>query len=127
VNLSSYALRRPPPPTSSGIAATPLTVVVEELLTWEGELCRTEEALTVREEKARISEKALAQVRASLDEEQTKAEATRQEYLNKMPEHTAHDRHVLDFDKMLGEKRARFDEREQDLELHTTVLAEARA
>jgi hypothetical protein len=44
----------------------------------------------VREEKARISEKSLAQVSASLDEEWTKAEATRQEYLNKMAEHTTH-------------------------------------
>jgi hypothetical protein len=55
-------------------------------------LTRREEALTVREEKARISEKSLAQVSASLDEEWTKAEATRQEYLNKMAEHTTHGR-----------------------------------
>jgi hypothetical protein len=38
-------------------------------------LTRREEALATREEKARIFEKALAQVSASLDEEQTKAEA----------------------------------------------------
>jgi hypothetical protein len=38
-------------------------------------LTRREEALATREEKARISEKALAQVSASLDEEQTKVEA----------------------------------------------------
>jgi hypothetical protein len=44
------------------------------------------------EEKVRISKKALAQVNASLYEEWTKAEAARQEYLNKMAEHTAHGR-----------------------------------
>jgi hypothetical protein len=34
---------------------------------------------------------------------------------------------VLDFDKMLGEKRARLDEQEWDLELRTAALAEAQA
>jgi hypothetical protein len=34
---------------------------------------------------------------------------------------------VLNFDKMLGEKRARLDEQERDLELRTAALAEAQA
>jgi hypothetical protein len=37
---------------------------------------RREEALTAWDEKARISEKALAKVSANLNAEQTKAEAT---------------------------------------------------
>jgi hypothetical protein len=40
-----------------------------------GELTQRVEALAARVDKARISEKALAQVSASLDEEWTKAEA----------------------------------------------------
>jgi hypothetical protein len=75
----------------------------------------------------RISEKALAQDNTFLDEERTKEEAARQEYLNKMAEHTARDRQVLNFDKMLGEKRARLYERELDLELCMAALAEAQA
>jgi hypothetical protein len=51
--------------------------VVEDLLAREGQLIRREEALVVRKEKARISEKALAQVNASLDVERTKAEGAR--------------------------------------------------
>jgi hypothetical protein len=107
--------------------ATPLAAIVEELLAREGELTRREEAFTGREEKARISEKAHAQVSASLDEEQTKAEAALQEYLDKMAEHTARGRQVLNFDKMLGEKRAKLDGREQDLELSTATLAKVQA
>jgi hypothetical protein len=42
-----------------------------------------------------------------------------------MAEHTAHNRQVLDFDKMLGEMRASLDERERDLELRLVALAEA--
>jgi hypothetical protein len=42
-----------------------------------------------------------------------------------MVEHTACGRQVLNFDKMFGEKRARLDEQERDLELCTTALAEA--
>jgi hypothetical protein len=105
----------------------PSATVVEELLALEGELTRREEAPVKREEKARISEKALAQVSASLDEEWTKVEAARQEYLDRITEHTTRDRQVLNFDKMLGEKRARLDEREWDLELRTVALAEAQA
>jgi hypothetical protein len=44
-----------------------------------------------------------------------------------MAEHTARGRQVLDFDKMLGEKRARLDEQEWDLELHMAALAEQQA
>jgi hypothetical protein len=44
-----------------------------------------------------------------------------------MAEHTTSSRHILDFDKILGEKRARLDEWEQDLELRTVILAEAQA
>jgi hypothetical protein len=39
------------------------------LLAWEEELTRREEALATREEKARISERALAKVSADLDAE----------------------------------------------------------
>jgi hypothetical protein len=44
-----------------------------------------------------------------------------------MVEHTARSRQVLDLDKMLGEKRARLDEQEWDLELCMVALAEAQA
>jgi hypothetical protein len=118
-------MRRPSPPSSSGLATALSAVVVEELLAREGELTRREEALIAREEKVRISEKALAcPVSASLDEVRTKVEAARQEYLNKMAVHTARGRQVIDFDKMLGEKRARLDDQEWDLELHTATLAQ---
>jgi hypothetical protein len=43
---------------------------------WEKEVVWREEALAMREEKAKISEKALAQVSATLDAERAKAEAT---------------------------------------------------
>jgi hypothetical protein len=78
------------------------------------------------EEKARISKKALVQVRAALDAERTKAESTHQ-YLNKIEAHTARGRHFLDVDKMLGKKMVELDGREQDLELCSAVLAEALA
>jgi hypothetical protein len=42
----------------------------------------------MREEKVRISEKALAHVNATLSTEWAKAEATRQEYLDKLQAHT---------------------------------------
>jgi hypothetical protein len=105
----------------------PSAAVVEELLVQEWVLTQKEEALSTREKKVRISEKALAQVSASLDEEWTKAKAARQEYLNKMAEHTTRGWQVPDFDRMLGEKRARLDEREWDLELCTSVLAKVQA
>jgi hypothetical protein len=56
------------------------------ILTWR-------EELAVEEEKARILEKALARVSANLDMEQTKAEATRKEYLKKMATDTARAKH----------------------------------
>jgi hypothetical protein len=95
------------------------------LLAWEEELTRREEALATREEKARISERALAKVSADLDAEQANAEATRKEYLDKMAAHTARAKHSLGLDKMLGEKKAKLDRREWDLGLHEAVLAEA--
>jgi hypothetical protein len=42
-----------------------------------------------------------------------------------MAKHTTSGRQVLNFDKMLGEKRAKLDEWEQDLVLCTVALAEA--
>jgi hypothetical protein len=80
--------------------------VVEELqellLACEAELTRREEALTVKEEKAGISRKALAKVSADLDAERNKAEATWQEYLNKRAAHKACAKHSLELDKILG-------------------------
>jgi hypothetical protein len=49
----------PSPPSSSGPTAVSSAAVVKELLAREGELTQREEALAAREEKARISEKAL--------------------------------------------------------------------
>jgi hypothetical protein len=45
----------------------PTATAVEELLAREGELTRSEEALAVREEKVRISEKSLVHVSAAID------------------------------------------------------------
>jgi hypothetical protein len=81
--------------------------------------------LTAREEKVGISEKALAKVSADLDDEQTKAEATHQEYLDMIAAHTVHAKHSLGIDKMLEEKKVELDRRELDLNLHKAVLAEA--
>jgi hypothetical protein len=92
---------------------------------WEEELTRREEALAAREDKAWILEKALAKVSADLDTEQTKADATQKEYLDKMAAHTAQAKHSLGLDKLLGEKKVELDGREQDLELHKAALAEA--
>jgi hypothetical protein len=39
--------------------------------------------------------------------------------------HTTSAKHSLSLDKMLGEKKVKFDGREQDLELHEPPLAEA--
>jgi hypothetical protein len=68
------------------------------ILTWR------EEELAVEEKKARISEKALARVSADLDMEQTKAEATRKEYLKKMATDTAHAKHSVSLHKILEKK-----------------------
>jgi hypothetical protein len=48
-----------------------------------------------------------------LDEEQTKVEAARQEYLDKLEAHTARGKLVLDLDKILGEKSVELDERSE--------------
>jgi hypothetical protein len=71
-----------------------------------------------------ISEKALARVSVDLDVERAKAEATRKEYLDKMVAHTAHAKHSLSLDKMLGEKKVELNGRERDLELCEAALAE---
>jgi hypothetical protein len=59
-----------------------------QLLAWEEELIQREEALAVREEKVKISERALVKVSVDLDVEMAKAKATRKEYLNRMEAHT---------------------------------------
>jgi hypothetical protein len=101
----------------SMVAAT-VEELQEPLLAWEEELTR-------REEKAGISEKALAKVSADLNAEWTKAEATWKEYLDKMAAHTARAKHSLGLEKMLGEKKVDLDGRERDLELHEAVLVKA--
>jgi hypothetical protein len=57
-----------------------MVVTIEEmqeiLLMLEEEITRREEALVVREEKARISEKAVTQVSTTLDTELAQDEAT---------------------------------------------------
>jgi hypothetical protein len=81
--------------------------------------------LATWEEKARISEKALANVSADLDVERAKVEATQKEYLDKIEAHTAHDKHSLSLDKMLGEKKVLLDGRERDLSMCEAALVEA--
>jgi cysteinyl-tRNA synthetase len=109
--------------------AAPALATVEEmqepLLMWEEELTWREEALATREEKARIFEKALAQVSAALDAEQAQAEATRQEYLDKIQSHVDHGNHVLNITKMIGERKEELDRKERDLELCTAALVKA--
>jgi hypothetical protein len=51
-------------------------MVVQGLLAQEGVLTRREDSLSVREEKARIFEKALIHVSTTLGVERTKAKAT---------------------------------------------------
>jgi hypothetical protein len=118
-----------PPPIPA--TAVPAVVMVEEmqelLLAREEELTWREESLAAREEKVRISEKALAQVSVAVDAERVKAEATQQEYLNRIQAHTDCGKQVLDLDKMLGERKEELDGREQDLELRVAALAEAHA
>jgi hypothetical protein len=81
----------------------------------------------VREEKARTYEKALIQVSVALDVERAQAEATRQEYLDKIQAHTDCANKVLDLDKMLGERKEDLNRKERDLELHAAALAEPQA
>jgi hypothetical protein len=99
--------------------------LLEQLLAWEDELTRREEALIAQEEKAKISEKALVKVSADLDAEWAKAEATQKEYLDKMEVNTTCAKHYLGLDKMLGEKKVELDGRDQDLDLHEAALVEA--
>jgi hypothetical protein len=68
----------------------------EEELTWR------EEAFATREERVKISMKALAEVSAQPDAVCAKAEATQKEYLDKMEVHTTHTKHSLSLDKMLA-------------------------
>jgi hypothetical protein len=63
-------------------------------------------------EKARISKKALAQVCSALDAKWAMAEASRQEYLDKIQAHTDRGKQVLDLDKMLGERKEELNGRE---------------
>jgi hypothetical protein len=81
----------------------------------------------VREEKSTISEKALVKANTDLDAERAKNNATHQEYLDKLCGHTAHAKHTLGLDKMLGEKKVLLDKKEQDLALHEAALMEAHA
>jgi hypothetical protein len=80
-----------------------------------------------REEKAKISEKALVKVSVNLDAEQAKAKATQKEYLNKMEAHTIWAKHSLNFDKMLEEKKFELNEREQDQGFREAVLVEVQS
>jgi citrate synthase len=50
---------------------------MQELLLMQEELTQREKALAAREEKARMSEKALTQVSTTLDAKRAKVEATR--------------------------------------------------
>jgi hypothetical protein len=93
---------------------------------WNEELTRREEALTVREEKARISKKALVKVNIDLDAERAKTKAIHREYLDKMHAYTDRAKLTLGLDKMLGEK-VQLDEKEWDLALWEAALTEAQA
>jgi hypothetical protein len=79
----------------------------------------------MREAKAGIFEKALADVSAALDAERAKDEATRQGYLDKIHAHSARDKPSLGLDKILGEEKVELDKRERDMGLRETVLVEA--
>jgi phage repressor protein C with HTH and peptisase S24 domain len=83
--------------------------VVEELLLWEGELMRREEALAMRENNTRISKQGLIQVSAALVAEQAKADAAWLESLDKVEAQTTHSENVLDLDKILVEDKVELD------------------
>jgi hypothetical protein len=117
--------RSPPPPFV--VAASASEEGLQEHLLAREEMPWREEALVAREEKARISEKALVYVSSDLDAEWAKAEATQKEYLDKMEAHTSRTKNSLGLDKMLGEKKVQLDEREQDLDLHEVALVEAQS
>jgi hypothetical protein len=59
--------------------------------------------------------------------ERTKAEATWQEYLDKIKAHTAYNKQILCLDKILEEKKVELDGRERNLELRVAALTEAQA
>jgi hypothetical protein len=99
----------------------------EKLLAWEEDLTQREEALAVREEKARISQMALVKVSANLDSEWAKTEATHHESLDKMCTHTARAKHTLGLGKMLGENKILLDGKERDHALCDVALVEAQA
>jgi hypothetical protein len=67
----------------------------------------------MRHEKVRIFEKALAKVSANFNAEWAKAQVTQKEYIDKMDAHTAHAKHSLGLDNMLGEKKDEVNERER--------------
>jgi hypothetical protein len=93
------------------LAAVVVEELLELLLLWEEVLMRRVEALVVREETARISEKALAKVSVDLDVERTKVEPTWNEYLDKMVAHITCAKHSLSLGKMLGENKVKLDGR----------------
>jgi hypothetical protein len=94
------------------------------LLAWEEELTWREEALSAREEKARILEKVLTMVSPDLNTEWAKADTTGKEYRDKIEAHTAHAKHSLSLDKMLGDKKVLLDGRERNLSLHEVARVE---
>jgi hypothetical protein len=104
--VSALCRPLPPPPLSSPAVVVPAAVAVEEfqesLLVWEDDLTRRDEALTMREAKAGIFEKALAQVSITLNVERDKVEATWQEYLDKIQAHSDRAKTSLGLDKILG-------------------------
>jgi hypothetical protein len=114
----------PPPSPSTMVASVVVEELQEQLLASE-ELMRREEALTMQQEGAKISQKALVKVRADLDAERAKAKATQQGYLNKMEAHITHSMYSLSLDKMLGEKKVELNGRERDLDLREAALVEA--
>jgi hypothetical protein len=67
----------------------------------------------MREVKAGIFEKALADVSAALDAERAKDEATRQGYLDKIHAHSARDKPSLGLDKIMGEEKVELNKRER--------------
>jgi hypothetical protein len=88
----------------------------KQLLTREEEMVWREDALAVREEKARIFDMALVKVSADLDAEQAKLRL----FINST---STRCKHTLDLDKMLGEKKVQLHGKEGDLDLREVVLA----
>jgi uncharacterized 2Fe-2S/4Fe-4S cluster protein (DUF4445 family) len=99
----------------------------EQLLASEEVLSQRDEALTVQEEKARISKMPLVKVNIDIDVECAKTEGTHKEYLDKMQVSTARAMHTLGLDKMMGEKKVKLNGKVQDLDVREAVLAEAQS